>query len=140
MISEGNNEPDGLQRLLWFSFTVFFGLRVVDEQETMKFGDIKLSIVENRECLTFTERGSKTSNGNGPSRAEPPRAFSFSGFFKTHNFKISNKTELFQRILNPVPTKYEIPTKKVNLHAFLQFQEKKYNNHFKDFLKVKNKT
>ena len=72
-----------------------FGLRVVDEHKTMKFGEVQLSIVENRECLTFTERGTKTSNGDGPFRAEPPRAFSFGGFFKTHNFKTSNKTILF---------------------------------------------
>ena len=77
----------------------FFGLRGVDEHHSMKFGDVKLSIVENRECLTFTEHGTKTRNG--PSRAEPPRAFGFGGLFVQCEFssyfvkkdrKISTKT------------------------------------------------
>ena len=66
---------------------LFFGLTGVDEHESMKFGEVKLSIFENRECLTFTERGTKTRNSNGPSRAEPPRTFGFGGFLSSTNFQ-----------------------------------------------------
>ena len=74
----GLNSPQALQRTVWWLTTLLFGHRGRNESRQMKWGDIQVKKDESgREYLEFTERCTKTRNGDvdGGSRAFAPKAF-----------------------------------------------------------------
>ena len=74
----GLDNPDSLQRTVWWQTTLLFGHRGRNESRQMKWGDVKLDRdASGREFLEFSERSTKTRDGNagGGSRAFAPKAF-----------------------------------------------------------------
>ena len=64
----GDHNPEVLQRTVWWAIALHFGFRARDESRKLKWGDVDLSFVPEtgKEVLVWkSERGSKTSHGNG---------------------------------------------------------------------------
>ena len=78
----GDNNPEALQRTVWWLLSLHFGFRARDESRRLKWGDVKLCGDEENggEFLVWqSERGSKTRNGNGQQRAFNPVAEATNG-------------------------------------------------------------
>ena len=73
----GDQDPEVLQRTVWWLLSLHFGFRARDESRKLQWGDVKLQInVEtgNEELVWTPERGSKCRSGEGPGRPFCPIA------------------------------------------------------------------
>ena len=73
----GDQDPEVLQRTVWWLLSLHFGFRARDESRKLKWGDVKLQInaeTGNEELVWTTERGSECRNGEGPGRPFCPIA------------------------------------------------------------------
>lgn len=73
----GDQDPEVLQRTVWWLLSLHFGFRARDESRKLKWGDVKLQIngeTGNEELVWTTERGSKCRSGEGPGRPFCPIA------------------------------------------------------------------
>ena len=67
----GDQDPEVLQRTVWWLLSLHFGFRARDESRKLRWGDVKLQInaeTGNEELVWTAERGSKCRNGEGPGR------------------------------------------------------------------------
>lgn len=76
----GLDHPKTLLRTLWWTFTVYFGLRGRQEHHQMLWGDVELLKMTNddgteTEYLEMTERLTKTRRGADTGRAFSPKIF-----------------------------------------------------------------
>ena len=61
----GQQDPEVLQRTVWWLLLLHFGFRALDESGKLKWGDVKLQIngeTGNEELVWTAERGSKCRN------------------------------------------------------------------------------
>ena len=73
----GEDDPEVLQRTVWWVLSLHFGFRARDESRRLQWGDIGVGNdpVTGRQVLVWTaKRGSKTRQGDGHSRAFYPKA------------------------------------------------------------------
>ena len=73
----GEDDPEVLQRTVWWVLSLHFGFRARDESRRLQWGDIGVGNdpVTGKQVLVWTaERGSKTRQGDGHSRALNPKA------------------------------------------------------------------
>jgi integrase len=73
----GDDEPETLQRTVWWTLSLHFGFRARDESRKLKWGDVELGFDQEsgKEILVWkAERGSKTRHGEGHQRAFYPTA------------------------------------------------------------------
>ena len=73
----GAENPEALQRTVWWLLALHFRFRARDESRKLKWGDIVLQTDSGtgKEFLIWkSERGSKTRRGNGDTRASNPTA------------------------------------------------------------------
>ena len=73
----GQQDPEVLQRTVWWLLSLHFGFRARDESRKLKWGDVKLQIngeTGNEELVWIAERGSKCRSGEGPGRPFCPTA------------------------------------------------------------------
>ena len=67
----GDQDPEVLQRTVWWLLSLHFGIRARDESRKLSWGDVKLQInceTGNKKLVWNAERGSKCLNGEGPGR------------------------------------------------------------------------
>jgi len=72
----GEDDPEVLQRTVWWVLSLHFGLRARDECRTLEWGDIAVEDdpVSGKQVLVWkAERGSKTRQGDGHCRAFSPK-------------------------------------------------------------------
>ena len=73
----GDQDPEVLQRPVWWLLSLHFGFRARDESRKLKWGNVKLQSngeTGNEELVWTAERGSKCRNGEGPGRPFCPTA------------------------------------------------------------------
>lgn len=73
----GDQNPEVLQKTVWWTLGLQYGFRARDESKKMKWGDVQLEIdaeTGNEVLICLAERGSKTRKGEGPGRAFCPIA------------------------------------------------------------------
>ena len=110
----GDENPEALQRTLWWLLALHFGFRARDERRKLKWGDIVLHTdneTGNEVLIWKSERGSKTRRGNGDTRAFNPTAHAtnnercpvyYSKKFKSHRPEEMNNAESpFYLAINP---------------------------------------
>lgn len=71
----GFQHPMALLRVLFWYFTMLFGLRGRNEHHQMLWGDVELKTSSDGEYLEYTERLTKTRRGASSGRAFQPRIF-----------------------------------------------------------------
>ena len=71
----GFHHPMALMRVLFWYFTMLFGLRGRNEHHQMLWGDVELQSGSDGEYLVYTERLTKTRRGSNSGRAFQPRIF-----------------------------------------------------------------
>ena len=71
----GFHHPLALLRVLFWYFTMLFGLRGRNEHHQMLWGDVELKTGPDGEYLEFTERLTKTRRGSDSGRAFKPKIF-----------------------------------------------------------------
>lgn len=76
----GDNDPEVLQRTMWWLLSLHFGFRARDESRKLRWGDVDLQTAnDGQEMLVWLgERGTKTRTGeeNGHQRAYQSKAYS----------------------------------------------------------------
>ena len=74
----GEDDPEVLQRTVWWVLSLHFGFRARDESRRLQWGDIGIENdpVTGKQVLVWkAERGSKTRQGDGHCRAFNPKAY-----------------------------------------------------------------
>ena len=74
----GEDDPEVLQRTVWWVLSLHFGFRARDESRRLQWGDIAIenNPVTGKQVLVWkAERGSKTWQGDGHCRAFNPKAY-----------------------------------------------------------------
>ena len=74
----GEDDPEVLQRTVWWVLSLHFGFRARDESRRLQWGDIAIENdpVTGKQVLVWkAERGSKTRQGDGHCRAFNPKAY-----------------------------------------------------------------
>ena len=79
----GDNEPEVLQRTVWWLLSLHFGFRARDESRKLLWGDVQLQTGMNGEemLVWVAERGTKTRTGQeqGHTRAFQPKCYAIGG-------------------------------------------------------------
>ena len=106
----GDQDPEVLQRTVWWLLPLHFGFRACDESRKLKWGDdVKLQInaeTGNEELVWTAERGSKCRNGEGPSRPFCPRnnarcpVFFYKAFRSHRPTEMNNQESTFYLAIN----------------------------------------
>ena len=73
----GEDDPEVLQRTVWWMLSLHFGFRARDECRRLQWGDIVVDddpVTGKQALVWIAERGSKTRRGDGHCRAFSPKA------------------------------------------------------------------
>ena len=77
IVQFGEDDPEILQRIVWWVLSLYFGFRARDERRRLRWGDavLKNDALTGKQVLVWkAERGSKTRQGDGHCRAFYPKA------------------------------------------------------------------